>query len=706
MAPLIILHKKDRKKWQKCILTKFFGGGVKYKVMDCVEDCNLELKILQKKMEEFKMKKLLSFILTAVLCLGMATNVYAYSPTIDNSKCPAPKNVQWSKDGYWQMEWANPGHKSGSYNVHLYKDGQDVYSTTITWYDANQKNYTFSLWENIFESGTYTFSVASVEIDDNYRITYSSDPVFSSNSKTYVRPSKALGTVTANWDAQNPGMLSFKGLESKDVNFYRVNLYREMGEYDWMMGAEWLFAYQASSNIFSCDMSRHILEDGQYYVKVQAFSTNIDVVANGNEGPASGIYDTTITAAAVGNALDAALASGDVATAVETLKTDIPLTSMRTAMQTDSTVLNKVAEVEKAYAEAKGIKVTKNVSAEAAKYVDSSKISMVGAALNADAGNVSLSLSEPETKVKIPANRYENSVQLDLKLFNDNTSKSELEFPITITMPIPAGISVNRLTILHYHQDGSEEIIRPRVNADNTITFTVTKFSTFVFANTIESNYDPIPGVPEEYVVEDSSQEVAFSAADGTAMRWVTAEQNNNFSISGSQANVPAGAVFNANRVYTGDEFLRVAKAVASAKGDVKYVAYDYKLETAAGAEISKFNGHVDISMPIPTEFALENGKVVSVYYLNAAGKLERCNSIVDGNFVTFGTNHLSTFVYIEETAAQVAASPVVNGTATATGVPTSPKTAGVDMTLYMTMLTIAALGVAVYGSRKVKYNR
>ena len=205
------------------------------------------------------------------------------------------------------------------------------------------------------------------------------------------------------------------------------------------------------------------------------------------------------------------------------------------------------------------------------------------------------------------------------------------------------------------------------------------------------------------------SQEIEFEAADGRAMRWVSSKQNNDISISGTLTNIPEGAVFSANRIISGDAAILVANAVANAKGDVEYVAYDFNLETSGGQPITTFNGHVDIGMPVPNTFTIDEGEVLSVYYVTEAGKLQRCNSAIGDNFVIFGTNHLSPFVYVVESAASAASSPIVNGidSASATGAAVkSPKTAETDTSVYMTMLTIAALGVVVYETRKMKYNR
>ena len=116
---------------------------------------------------------------------------------------------------------------------------------------------------------------------------------------------------------------------------------------------------------------------------------------------------------------------------------------------------------------------------------------MVGAGLNAAEGsNVQLTVGIPQKQEYISDKHYKNTVQLAIELKNNDTSVHELAVPITITMPIPAGLDANRLAILHYHENGSVESVTLKNNGDGTVTFTVTNFSTFVFAEKAEATDD------------------------------------------------------------------------------------------------------------------------------------------------------------------------------------------------------------------------
>jgi hypothetical protein len=205
----------------------------------------------------------------------------------------------------------------------------------------------------------------------------------------------------------------------------------------------------------------------------------------------SSTSDTATTAAvnAVNNVLGNALkdSSADAAKVLSTLTTQVTKEQLQIAMQSDATALQNVKTLEDKYAKEQNITVAEpTVSAEAKEQVKGT-ITVVGAALNADANEtVQLSLAVPSTLEEINTNLYKNSVQLDLSLFVGGAAKSELDVPVTITMPIPAGVEKDNLVILHYHDGNAPETLATSVNGD-TVTFTVTGFSTFVFANTVNT---------------------------------------------------------------------------------------------------------------------------------------------------------------------------------------------------------------------------
>jgi len=164
---------------------------------------------------------------------------------------------------------------------------------------------------------------------------------------------------------------------------------------------------------------------------------------------------------------------------------------LKVAMQTDAEVLSEIAKLEEKYAAQQGITVKPAaVTEEAAKYVDVNKVSIIGAALNAKAGEeVKLNIAVPVVPENIDS-KYQNAVQIDIKLLSGSKYLENLDVPVTITMPIPSGVSLNNLRILHYHAGAKngEQVLYSVDSVNKTITFTVTGFSTFVFANEVAQN--------------------------------------------------------------------------------------------------------------------------------------------------------------------------------------------------------------------------
>ncbi|MBR1930978.1 MAG: LPXTG cell wall anchor domain-containing protein [Lachnospiraceae bacterium] len=170
------------------------------------------------------------------------------------------------------------------------------------------------------------------------------------------------------------------------------------------------------------------------------------------------------------------------------------ISDMRVAMQTDADVLVQVKNLEKEYMKEKHITVSKAVSEDVAKYVDENVISMIGAGFNAEEGDVCLDVSVPAKKEKINTKKYQKGIQLDIKLLHDGAEISDLIMPVTITMAVPAGLNMNKLVILHFDDKGGFENLDLKKNSDGTVTFTVTHFSTFVFAESDEVKAGEVSG--------------------------------------------------------------------------------------------------------------------------------------------------------------------------------------------------------------------
>lgn len=413
---------------------------------------------------------------------GTETPTEPTEPT--GGKLAAPTNVRWGEN--FSVECTGVAEAHGNYHLEVYKDGEFFHS--VSWSGMTGEEISFPFSDEINESGTYK---VRIQAENDYDPDTLIDSDFSefSEERVYVRPAQALGTTTGYWDAAKPGIFHYTTVIGAGGYYIDVLFTPVDGDYEYSVYATWWThnGYAETEYVeLTEDLTRIIQENGagKYRVAVRALSGDVDKIANGETGEFSEYYDSTQTADVIEDKLNEILNNGDLTAeeARDQVSSEMQKSALQIAMQTDDSVKEQIKTLEEKYVAEKGITVDKSVSEEASAYVKADQISMVGAGLNADAGNISLDVTVPEEKVDVSEVTYKNSVQLDIKLVNDGTSIHELTIPISITMPIPAGLDVSRLVILHYHEDGSVETVAPKNNGDGTITFTVKSFSTFVFA--------------------------------------------------------------------------------------------------------------------------------------------------------------------------------------------------------------------------------
>lgn len=425
--------------------------------------------------------------------------------TKEKISLPVPTGVEWGEN--WTPTWSHVKEADGWYWFEVYKDGELFRMGQGRFCDPdgniNYEEKVSSVYfaRYITESGTYALRVkscADVSWADYHSETYMDSEWSELVTREYVCPEKELGEVTSvYWDDENIGTFYWYGVAGAR-GYHREYFFTPNGsEEEQSIGEAWsidLKKPDVVSEIHYDNIAGNIEYHGagKYRVKITALSGNIDEIQHAKTGGFSPYYDTTQTAEAVSGLLGDAISNSDTKReALEKIKENINRSALRTAMQTDSTVLDQIKELESGYIAEQGITVeAPSVSTEAAVYVNASNISVVGAGLNASADNkVTLEVSVPEKKEDVSSKYYtDNSVQLDISLKRDGESVHELEIPITITMPVPTGIDLSHLVILHYHEDGTFETVNLKNNGDGTITFTVDRFSTFVFAETVSED--------------------------------------------------------------------------------------------------------------------------------------------------------------------------------------------------------------------------
>lgn len=475
---------------------------------------------------------LMALALVAAIPGGMGSMARVYAEEASESSAEkvqldTPTNLQWGQmdsgnvyiNGKYRMNWEGINQSVDEemysrWNIEVYKDEQQFYNVTLVDYsyesywdsdaqktvytDVPQKEHNLGIDDEICESGNYKFRIrAQAMYDDaSYR---SGEWSQWSDSITYIRPEQELGVVTdVIWDEEKAGLCHLVPLEDPQhfVEAYRVRLYRNWDESWRCCSSYWLSTYGNNKDTvdFSDEISR--LGEGKYYVTVQALSNDIDTVANSRESEPSEILDTTINAEKLSGILNAAADKSAVET-TELLTGSADISAIQQAMQTDDTFRGQIQELENRYAREQGIEVKSPAVSETAKeYVDPAQVSMVGGAFNAAQGQaVNLQMDVTPEKERVPVySGYKKNVQLDIRLVSEGAEIHALDMPVSVTMPIPQGINAAQLVLLHRRADGVTEPTAFHVNGDGTITFTVTSFSTFVFA---EEGSEDIPSQPE-----------------------------------------------------------------------------------------------------------------------------------------------------------------------------------------------------------------
>ena len=122
---------------------------------------------------------------------------------------------------------------------------------------------------------------------------------------------------------------------------------------------------------------------------------------------------------------------------------------------------------------------------------------IIGAGLNADAGQTLVfKIDEAQSTHVLPL-MYKNTVSFSMDVVDAETNESvlgdrdELDVPIKVTLPVPEGINIDFLDILHHRADGTTEHIQPYRDRENgTVTFVLTHFSDFAFAERAPASMD------------------------------------------------------------------------------------------------------------------------------------------------------------------------------------------------------------------------
>lgn len=175
----------------------------------------------------------------------------------------------------------------------------------------------------------------------------------------------------------------------------------------------------------------------------------------------------------------------------------------------------------------------------------------------------------------------------------------------------------------------------------------------------------------------DNSGDSGNANDSGQNMRRIFAEGNGDISIVGAEDYIPSGAKFTSTELASGDIYNQAAQIVSQKiSGATGFRVFDMNLVDASNVAIHQLKGYINVTLPIPDGLSADNGKRLVTYRIEEDGSLTKCDTATSNGYLTFATNHFSTYVIVEEAAA------------------TSPKT-GEDNVVFIWSLIALAAGVS-----------
>ena len=155
--------------------------------------------------------------------------------------------------------------------------------------------------------------------------------------------------------------------------------------------------------------------------------------------------------------------------------------------------------------------------------------------------------------------------------------------------------------------------------------------------------------------------------------------------LADAEGVLPTGAVIVAATVSSGASYEKAVEVIkAQVSGLGEYSVMEINLTDATNTQVHQLNGYVQVTVPMPANITVKEGKAIVVYRLEDDGTLTRCDTTVENGVITFKTNHFSTYIVAEEDVTAV----------------TSPKTedvsAGINLIFCMGILLAGAAAVAV----------
>ena len=170
--------------------------------------------------------------------------------------------------------------------------------------------------------------------------------------------------------------------------------------------------------------------------------------------------------------------------------------------------------------------------------------------------------------------------------------------------------------------------------------------------NSADSGVSADSGNSNEGSGSANTTESTYTSDAGQAMRRIAADGNSTIAIDGATEYLPAGAKFASAQLTSGDTYNFVSQLVSQKiSGATGFRVFEMNLTDASGAAVHQLNGFINVTLPIPEGLSASDGKRLVVYRIEDDGALTRCETATRDGYLTFATNHFSTYVIVEEAA-------------------------------------------------------
>lgn len=138
--------------------------------------------------------------------------------------------------------------------------------------------------------------------------------------------------------------------------------------------------------------------------------------------------------------------------------------------------------------------------------------------------------------------------------------------------------------------------------------------------------------------------------ADGIPMRRFTSTNDSKISVTGPASVLPSGLSLYVELLKEdAAAYKKAAEAIDKLSGIGTYKVFEIGLKNAQGIQLHQLDGYVNVTMPVPEGI---DGSRAVVYRLEDDGSLTKCRTAFSNGYLTFQTNHFSTFVIAEDTNA------------------------------------------------------